>query len=96
MRGVTGMFIETDSGYIISTHTPHARRDERGRRTITETTVISTHTPHARRDPAEPEIKPQENKISTHTPHARRDNPHKGFHGHSIISTHTPHARRDS
>ena len=49
MRGVTYVCFGRASGCRISTHTPHARRDERigidG-----EQYEISTHTPHARRD----------------------------------------------
>ena len=55
----------------ISTHTPHARRDDVSC-TCFQQPRISTHTPHARRD-----IRIVHGfftiKISTHTPHARRD-----------------------
>ena len=49
MRGVTFPPNQEQREMQISTHTPHARRDQRARasRIITE---ISTHTPHARRD----------------------------------------------
>ena len=50
MRGVTfGILIPTRYP-IISTHTPHARRDYRSAFDRVEN-GISTHTPHARRDP---------------------------------------------
>ena len=57
---------------VISTHTPHARRDMILEFFVFLFDVISTHTPHARRD------KPLRKRdfdriISTHTPHARRD-----------------------
>ena len=71
MRGVT-----FECGWVcllkdISTHTPHARRDDVSC-TCFQQPRISTHTPHARRD-----IRIVHGfftiKISTHTPHARRD-----------------------
>ena len=49
MRGVTAACKTATILSIISTHTPHARRDK----TVAEVakySVISTHTPHARRD----------------------------------------------
>ncbi len=49
MRGVTSLALITVGKIAISTHTPHARRDE----LLVESgdiTDISTHTPHARRD----------------------------------------------
>ena len=72
MRGVTCNYIIAYWGqYVISTHTPHARRDI-GRRSAAQYIEISTHTPHARRDC--PQVNtPYIGKISTHTPHARRD-----------------------
>ena len=39
---------QSDIGFI-STHTPHARRDD-DEWTYTDEYYISTHTPHARRD----------------------------------------------
>ena len=50
MRGVTcKRRLQARISEIISTHTPHARRDKKagGRLPIL---TISTHTPHARRD----------------------------------------------
>ena len=71
MRGVTVLQIVVTAEPIISTHTPHARRDfvvsRLGRRW-----GISTHTPHARRD-VKMICLPIFSAISTHTPHARRD-----------------------
>ena len=49
MRGVTALTLGRDFGVVISTHTPHARRDHIGW-TRTPGNGISTHTPHARRD----------------------------------------------
>ena len=49
MRGVTVRWKLLQSNMTISTHTPHARRDDllpSGSITF----KISTHTPHARRD----------------------------------------------
>ena len=79
---------------MISTHTPHARRD-RGQELFRGISRISTHTPHARRDRTEV-FQPSLNTISTHTPHARRDQLRLEKSSINTISTHTPHARRDS
>ena len=49
MRGVTPESAKKITGSEISTHTPHARRDEEKARALREQ-IISTHTPHARRD----------------------------------------------
>ena len=49
MRGVTILILSIFLLIKISTHTPHARRDE-VHMTIKEMRTISTHTPHARRD----------------------------------------------
>ena len=49
MRGVTGEVITDLEALRISTHTPHARRDE-NHHSLAKTYKISTHTPHARRD----------------------------------------------
>ena len=38
--------------YLISTHTPHARRDHTKHDRSSRGSPISTHTPHARRDTA--------------------------------------------
>ena len=73
MRGVTCDSAEqTLIAGLISTHTPHARRDAVGL-FLDMGLGISTHTPHARRD----KITGYDAAcvvISTHTPHARRDN----------------------
>mgnify|MGYP004661918473 CR=1 FL=1 len=71
MRGVTAKLDADMSVADISTHTPHARRDE-AQYQMTTDYVISTHTPHARRD-ASTEQNFHGMHISTHTPHARRD-----------------------
>ena len=49
MRGVTQPPFEARETLLISTHTPHARRDDGGDMPKSEP-AISTHTPHARRD----------------------------------------------
>ena len=49
MRGVTYGFTNQANMLCISTHTPHARRDETGTE-FDAGISISTHTPHARRD----------------------------------------------
>ena len=49
MRGVTVHLLDVPYRILISTHTPHARRDRRVRRGVSAE-AISTHTPHARRD----------------------------------------------
>ena len=71
MRGVTILILSIFLLIKISTHTPHARRDE-VHMTIKEMRTISTHTPHARRD-SDTWTVWEKSKISTHTPHARRD-----------------------
>ena len=50
MRGVTACFGKLKPLIIISTHTPHARRDH-WMSNLDGNVWISTHTPHARRDP---------------------------------------------
>ena len=94
MRGVTLLGASGALCAIISTHTPHARRDENGD-LIISIQQISTHTPHARRDSF---IIPVRLLfvISTHTPHARRDERLAADDNRQHISTHTPHARRDA
>ena len=57
----------------ISTHTPHAGRDDKGNPRI-EVRIISTHTPHAGRDQNLSDFL-WTILISTHTPHAGRDGP---------------------
>ena len=49
MRGVTVPLYQKGIHNIISTHTPHARRDDYSVLNILAE-IISTHTPHARRD----------------------------------------------
>ena len=49
MRGVTTLAPFKYSTDNISTHTPHARRDDINQNIILSI-LISTHTPHARRD----------------------------------------------
>ena len=50
MRGVTKIHVNVHKTTGISTHTPHARRDEIHRAARFLFLIISTHTPHARRD----------------------------------------------
>ena len=57
---------------VISTHTPHARRDVL-LLLLRLRSEISTHTPHARRDLKYHRSEDIHQLISTHTPHARRD-----------------------
>ena len=49
MRGVTYSLLIIDDLGVISTHTPHARRDPFAV-SKPKSINISTHTPHARRD----------------------------------------------
>ena len=93
MRGVTISLLNDLLLEDISTHTPHARRDQNGWLNANDIR-ISTHTPHARRDLLFCVLVWIE-QISTHTPHARRDLAVDGIYGRLTISTHTPHARRD-
>ena len=72
MRGVTQEINFTRLHGVISTHTPHARRDRYQFRTFLAN-PISTHTPHARRDTISEKLDYRNIIISTHTPHARRD-----------------------
>ena len=71
MRGVTLRAAELTKNVTISTHTPHARRDDLREQSFFHH-LISTHTPHARRDHSQVYYF-FTNVISTHTPHARRD-----------------------
>ena len=71
MRGVTAVQTAKIANKIISTHTPHARRDA-SNTSVEMQLNISTHTPHARRDKIAMKII-DIISISTHTPHARRD-----------------------
>ena len=50
MRGVTYFDSYVIREHVISTHTPHARRDLKSGEMPLGMDVISTHTPHARRD----------------------------------------------
>ena len=72
MRGVTQRRVGCIGCPMISTHTPHARRDYYLQH-IPSQKNISTHTPHARRDYMYLGICFFCSFISTHTPHARRD-----------------------
>ena len=73
MRGVTHYTTDVFVDGVISTHTPHARRDT-FKASEQQFGEISTHTPHARRDYNTVTFALSLN-ISTHTPHARRDSP---------------------
>ena len=70
-RGVTKRRGWDSNPYIISTHTPLARRDtvDLG---VTTVPIISPHTPLARRDTVDLGVTTVP-IISTHTPLARRD-----------------------
>ena len=50
MRGVTNGLAHSHRDTLISTHTPHARRDLAVIYSLFSILSISTHTPHARRD----------------------------------------------
>ena len=71
MRGVTRKADSLQNHTLISTHTPHARRDV-AVIVFYGVFIISTHTPHARRDSIIM-LFILSFQISTHTPHARRD-----------------------
>ena len=94
MRGVTSIRTGLLIHSIISTHTPHARRDNS---IITVILNVHNFNSHASCEAWLDKLYTwlYNIKISTHTPHARRDI--KGWFSikFSIISTHTPHARRD-
>ena len=79
---------------VISTHTPHARRDRNAKKTRAAE-MISTHTPHARRDRSHRNPAQRCGQFlltrlmrGVTTAAADRLKKHK-------ISTHTPPARRD-
>ena len=78
----------------ISTHTPHARRDE-----IVPHEIISPVsfqlTRLMRGVTVVKNVDGKRVEISTHTPHARRDLVMIFYQIKIMISTHTPHARRD-
>ena len=94
MRGVTTFSLSNLGTSLISTHTPHARRDDYYRNKFAEdrkfllTRLMRGVT--ELRDVGLPI-----HYISTHTPHARRDPTAKRLNTSTWISTHTPHARRD-
>ena len=71
MRDVTACIVYLRMYLCVSTHTPHAGRDEL-RLQVSFDDPVSTHTPHAGRD-----LKLFRNLptlcVSTHTPHAGRD-----------------------
>ena len=94
MRGVTGKKFNCSPSDKISTHTPHARRDE-AQYQMTTDYVISTHTPHARRDKRVRfslvasipfQLTRLMRGVTLYVPNSARA---------KSISTHTPHARRD-
>ena len=72
MRGATRNGISKRGCDIISTHTPHAGRDDAGQ-VASVLFFISTHTPHAGRDANAAGYLQLTARISTHTPHAGRD-----------------------
>ena len=55
MRGVTDGLPTLLDSLMISTHTPHARRDNAVMSPVDDKS-ISTHTPHARRDIRAPKL----------------------------------------
>ena len=80
---------------IISTHTPHARRDgSSSGRPLSNPNFNSHASCEAWRSAVDTTSRPT--TISTHTPHARRDRRVRRGVSAEAISTHTPHARRDS
>ena len=72
MWGVTLFYVQLSNFDIISTHTPHVRRDK-GVYLLDVKIGISTHTPHVRRDGWTHGLGIELKEISTHTPHVRRD-----------------------
>ena len=72
IRGVTACINAVLNNVVISTHTPHTRRD-RGQSGHNRGFFISTHTPHTRRDFSSLRLLSYLINISTHTPHTRRD-----------------------
>ena len=71
MRGATAAEGTYAHALCISTHTPHAGRDNTFYM-MDRDDDISTHTPHAGRDVLPLRLR-HYLKISTHTPHAGRD-----------------------
>ena len=71
MRGATSTSSWVKGASYISTHTPHAGRDDGLLEWVTNCS-ISTHTPHAGRDLCSKSMQ-FFLRISTHTPHAGRD-----------------------
>ena len=94
MRGVTVVYSVFCYSLMISTHTPHARRDRKckgGSKAI----AISTHTPHARRDTQETKrIFLTLFQLTRLMRGVTQDSPLETVY--LRISTHTPHARRDT
>ena len=94
MRGVTVVNDYKPDTIYISTHTPHARRDN-SFCCVCIVALISTHTPHARRD-NEIRFKRcalRKFQLTRLMRGVTRDS-WRNLHG-TLISTHTPHARRD-
>ena len=95
MRGVTGNIVVCPTPTGISTHTPHARRDQFDLWLAQWDTAISTHTPHARRDDG---ISCNRSRTCEfQLTRLMRGVTGLTFNAQIInnISTHTPHARRD-
>ena len=95
MRGVTDVGFDTVKAVLISTHTPHARRDPLPLRLQCSQYHFYSHASCEAWLCLISLILWQWD-ISTHTPHARRDTPSISIKFCKLISTHTPHARRDA
>ena len=72
MRDATTFRYSKYASNAISTHAPHAGRDEEYEQ-LKEYWTISTHAPHAGRDVLFQNVIRTGNLISTHAPHAGRD-----------------------
>ena len=66
MRGVTIIVRTIRLQHMISTHTPHARRDILYYVQCKIVLFISTHTPHARRDVDVQPEQPTQNDFNSH------------------------------
>ena len=94
MRGVTISEKPEIPNSVISTHTPHARRD--GNRDSRRRSQCEFQLTRLMRGVTNRKYNGTfAIDISTHTPHARRDTANLIALTRLTISTHTPHARRD-
>ena len=95
MRGVTATQKSVCIDIFISTHTPHARRDNVNLDYL-RIVIVFQLTRLMRGVTYGDTVRQWERlAISTHTPHARRDSMITPTAKNRTISTHTPHARRD-